>query len=139
MSIFKRGRVYWYHFVFNGQHVQESTKQGNPRVARQMEAAHRTSLAKGEVGIRERKPAPTLAQFCEKRVEPWAKAQPSWAWYRSGIRPLIEYGAIAGTKLDSITTETVADYVAHRQSRGLEVGTINRELRVLRRVLRLGI
>jgi len=32
MSIFKRGNVYWYHFVFNGQHVQEPTKQGNPRV-----------------------------------------------------------------------------------------------------------
>lgn len=51
MSIFKRGRVYWYHFVFNSTHIQESTKQGNPRVARQMEAAHRTSLAKGELGI----------------------------------------------------------------------------------------
>jgi hypothetical protein len=49
MAIFKRGRVYWYHFIFNGQHVQETTKQGNPRVARQMEAVHRTSLAKGAV------------------------------------------------------------------------------------------
>src|SRR5215510_7464687 len=39
MAIFKRGRVYWYHFIFNGEHIQESTKQGNPRVARQMEAA----------------------------------------------------------------------------------------------------
>jgi hypothetical protein len=24
MSIFKRGNVYWYHFWFNGQHIQES-------------------------------------------------------------------------------------------------------------------
>ena len=29
MSIFKRGNVYWYHFWFNRQHIQESTKQGN--------------------------------------------------------------------------------------------------------------
>ena len=48
MAIFKRGKTYWYHFWFNGQHVQGSTKQGNPRVARQMKAAHRTSLARGE-------------------------------------------------------------------------------------------
>lgn len=48
MSIFKRGRVYWYHFLFNGKHIQESTKQGNPRVARQMEAAYRTKLATKE-------------------------------------------------------------------------------------------
>jgi hypothetical protein len=50
MSIYKRGDVYWYKFQFNGTLVRESTRQGNDKVARQMEAAHRTSLAKGEVG-----------------------------------------------------------------------------------------
>lgn len=60
MPIYKRGKKYWYHFWFNGEHIQESTKQGNPRVARQMEAAHKTSLAKGEVGIRDRKQPPSL-------------------------------------------------------------------------------
>jgi len=49
VSIFKRGNVYWYHFLFNGEHIQKSTKQGNPRTARQIEAAHKTALAKGEV------------------------------------------------------------------------------------------
>jgi hypothetical protein len=39
-----------------------------------MEAAHRTSLAKGEVGIREKKPQLRLAQFIDNRFEPWAKA-----------------------------------------------------------------
>src|SRR5215813_5931402 len=54
MSIYKRGGRYWIHFVWNGEHIQESTKQGNPRVARQIEAAKRTQLAKGEVGIKEK-------------------------------------------------------------------------------------
>src|ERR1700758_3003855 len=58
MSIFKRGNVYWYHFLFNGEHIQRSTKQGNPRIASQIEAAFKTALAKGEVGITERKKAP---------------------------------------------------------------------------------
>src|ERR1700745_1829126 len=74
MAIFKRGRVYWYHFLFNGTHIQESTKQGNPRVARQMEAAHRTSLAKGEVGIREKKPMP-LGEFLTQDFLPYVDAQ----------------------------------------------------------------
>ena len=60
MSIFKRSKVYWYRFVFNGQHIQKSTKQGNPRTARQMEAAFKTALAKGEVGITERKKIPAF-------------------------------------------------------------------------------
>ena len=139
MSIYKRGGVYWYKFQWKGVLVRESTKQGNDKVARQMEAAHKTSLAKGEVGIRDKKPVPTLSNFCSKRVEPWAKVRASWLWYRSGIRPLLQYNAIAGMDLDSITSESVADYAAHRQAIGLAVGTVNRELRVLRRVLRLGV
>ena len=51
MSIFKRGRVYWYHFLFNGQHIQESTRQGNPRVARQMEAAQVTAFENTGAGF----------------------------------------------------------------------------------------
>jgi hypothetical protein len=131
--------VYWYKFMWAGKLIRESTKQGNDKVARQMEAAHRTSLARGEVGIREKKPVPTLSEFCSNRIEPWAKVRPSWLWYRSGIRPLVVYKTIASTKLDGITSEVIADYVGYRQSLGLQVGTINRELRVLRRCLRLAV
>jgi integrase len=46
MSIYKRGRVYWYKFMWNGELIRESTKQGNDRKARQIEAAHRTRLVK---------------------------------------------------------------------------------------------
>src|SRR5262252_861006 len=70
MSIYKRGEVYWYKFMWQGKLIRESTKQGNDKVARQMEAAHKTSLAKGEVGIREKKPAPALSVFLSDRIEP---------------------------------------------------------------------
>src|SRR6516225_6991023 len=63
MSIYKRGQVYWYKFTWQGESIRESTKQGNDRKARNMEAAHRAALANGLVGIRERKPAPALADF----------------------------------------------------------------------------
>src|ERR1035438_2667846 len=39
-----------------------------------MESAHRTSLAKGEVGIRDKKQSLTLARFCDERFELWAKS-----------------------------------------------------------------
>jgi len=146
MAIFKRGKIYWYHFVFNGQHIQESTKQGNPRVARQMEAAHRTALAKGEVGFRERKTLPTLKEFIDDRFEPWAKAQfektspATWCrWYRYNLGLLKTYSPLAELKLDKITSENVTDFAAHRQSKGLEVSSVNRSLQVLRRVLRSGV
>ena len=29
MSIYKRGGIYWYKFMWNGELIRESTKQGN--------------------------------------------------------------------------------------------------------------
>ena len=106
MSIYKRGDIYWYKFMWNGELVRESTKQGNDKVARQMEAAHRTSLAKGEVGIREKKPVPTLAAFLENRIEPWAIRRSSWIWYRSGMRALLRCKPISKLPLDEIQRRT---------------------------------
>jgi integrase len=111
-----------------------------------MESAHRTSLAKGEVGIRDKKPVPTLSEFIEKRFEPWAKARfeksspKTWRdYYRVGLLAIKNYKPLAGMKLDEITSETVADFAAYRLSARLQVSTVNSSLQVLRRTLRLGV
>jgi len=126
--------------------IRESTKEGNDKVARQMESAHRTSFAKGEVGLRDRKPTPTLAQFIDNRFEPWAKARfekaspKTWLdWYRVGLRAIKDYKPLADSKLNEITSETLADFAAHRQAKALQVSTINSSLRVVRRILRLAV
>jgi hypothetical protein len=158
VGIYKRGEVYWYKFMWQGRSVRESTKQGNDKVARQMEAAHKTSLARGEVGIREKRPVPTLREFCDTRVEPWAKASfeytcvNNWFWFRAGTRRLRGCESLAKTRLDEITNETVAGFAAYEQSRlqnrgkgeaenkrGLAVSSINSSIRVLRRILTLAI
>jgi len=131
--------VYWYKFMWDGKLVRKSTRQGNDKVARQMEAAHKTSLAKGEVGIREKKSVPTLAEFLTNRIEPWAKPRSAWLWYRGGLRPLLKYRPLANLHLEEITGEHAADFAAHRLSEGLQAGSINTSLRVLRRVLRLAV
>jgi integrase len=146
MSIFKRGNVYWYHFLFNGEHIQKSTKQGNPRTARTMEAAFKTALAKGEVGITERKPVPTLADYIEHRFKPWAKATfehaspRTWTcWYRTQLTNIVSYPPLVDRKLDSITSEHAADYAAYLQTKGWKPSSVNSSLRVLRRALRLAV
>jgi integrase len=109
-----------------------------------MEAAHRTSLAKGEVGIREKKPVPTLTRFISEDFMPWVTAtfrekRNTFVWYRGGTRRLSEFEPIASSCLDQITGETVAAYVAHRQRNGLNTTAINRELQILRRILHLAV
>jgi integrase len=140
MSIFKRGNVYWYHFLFNGEHIQCSTKQGNPRVARQMEAAHRTRLAKGEVGIEERKPAPMFKAFADRFlafVEARHENKPQTiAFYAAKLSRLLGYAPIGGARLDRIDEGVIEGYVIERRA-SVGPATVNRELATLRRMLRL--
>ena len=142
MSVYKRGKVWWYKFNWNGEPVRESTKQSNKRVAEQMEAAHRTSLAKGEVGIRERKSAPSLKDFADRDFKPYIEARfqnkpKTLEYYRTGLKNLNGHGPLAGCRLDAITAERIAGFVAKRPEAGLEVSSINRQLEVLRRMFKL--
>jgi integrase len=139
MAIFKRGRVYWYHFIFNGEHVQESTKQGNPRMARQMEAAHKTALAKGEVGFRERKKV-SLGDFLKNEFLPFVESKFKSAKPRT-LR-YYEYGAktlrqtdFTDLNLSEITDQHAGHYAAKRSN--LSPSTVNCGLRTLRRALSL--
>jgi len=140
MAIYKRGRVYWYQFVFNNKRVQCSTKQGNPRVARQIEAAHKTRLAKGEVGIAEPKKVLTLRKFglrfqAEIKVHSAGKPRTIAFWDQKLTR-LLEFAPLASSPLDKINKALIARYIESRHSK-VAVATINRELATLRRILYL--
>src|SRR5712671_6114344 len=76
MAVYKqaKSKYWWYKFTWNGAPIRESTKQTNKRVAEQIEAAHRTALAKGEVGIRDQKPVPTLADFADQEFMPYVRS-----------------------------------------------------------------
>jgi integrase len=151
MSIFKRGSVYWFHFLYNGEHVQRSTKQGNPRVARQIEAAYRTALAKGEVGIDERKKAPGFKAAMRSFLA-WSeqehKEHPA-TFRRHKISSIALLSHFGDQPLDRITAADVEQFKAARAMecktvRGKQKGerkqtrkrirpaTVNRELACLR-------
>jgi integrase len=142
MAVYKRGRVWWYKFTWNGEPIRESTKQTNKRTAEQMEAAHKTSLAKGEVGLRDRKLAPTLREFAEDDFLPFVRStfaakQKTLKYYEYGVKSLLAFEKLADARLDTITGETIGGFVAKRRERGLEVSSINRELQALRRMFHL--
>ena len=142
MAVYKRGKIWWYKFVWNGKPIRQSTKQTNKRVAEQMEAAHKTSLAKGEVGIRDRAPVPTLNDFADVHFVPFIDARfqdkaNTLDYYKNGLRSLKAHAPLAGCTLDSITADKIGTYVAKLRQDGLSVASINRRLEVLRRLLKL--
>jgi len=99
---------------------------------------------KGEVGIRERRKAPTLKYFADTDFLPYirstfaSKAKTS-AYYENGVKNLTAFDGLSGTPLDGITTEKIAAYVAKRRMDGLQVSSINRELQVLRRMFAMSL
>jgi integrase len=148
MAVYKRGNVWWYKFNFNGESIRESTKQSNRRVAVQMEAAHKTALAKGEVGIREHKTVPTLKVFAEHDFLPHVRSRfaakaKTQKYYEYGVKSLCGYERLANERLDAITTERISEYVNYRQKmktqhgHDIQIATLNRELQALRRMFTL--
>ncbi len=103
-----------------------------------------TSLAKGEVGIREPKPIPTLKQFCTDRVEPWAKSQFETRVSQTGlgIVPAFEPSPAISHWLTPNSTQSQVNW--HRPSRPTAEPEnadrhANNSLRVLRRILNLAV
>src|SRR6185295_20382164 len=89
-------------FVFNNRRIQCSSKRGNPRVARQIEAPHKTRLAKGEVGIESPKKVPTLAEFgsrfrAEIKVHCAGKPRTIAFWEQKLVR-LLEFTPLGSTQ-----------------------------------------
>ena len=199
MSIFKRGRIYWYKFMFDGELIRGTTKQGNDKIARNIESAERVRLAKErderkaamaklncqevircpeceqlfdtattiqdtlsnqqfcsdhcrDTWTRKHRVVPTLEDFCEARVEPYAKstyeqaAPKTYKWYRFGIGAL-KASSLATLRLDEIRTEKIAEFISELQrkeksrakGKNLQLATINSVLRALRRTLRLAV
>jgi integrase len=139
MAIYKRGRIYWYSFVFYGKHIQESTKQGNRNVARQIEAAYRIRLAKAAAGIDEPMLAPDFSVFADeflKLVKEERKAQTHRRYSVSVVSLKRFFGS---KRLSEITSEEIDRFKHMRLKSGRKGSTINRDLACLRRLLRIAV
>lgn len=144
MAVYKqpKSKYWWYKFTWNGEPIRQSTKQSNKRVAEQMEAAHRTALAKGEVGIRARKPVPALKDFAEHDFLPFVRStfstkEKTLKYYEYGVKSLLAFEKLAGARLGAITTETIGAFIGARKDAGVLISSINREPQSLRRMFHL--
>jgi integrase len=51
VMLYRRGRVWWYEFLFNGVRIRQSTKLTNKELARKVENAKRNAMALGAGGV----------------------------------------------------------------------------------------
>jgi site-specific recombinase XerD len=116
MALYKRGGVWWMNFWLDDRHVQKTTRLKNKRDAAEYERAYRTQLAKGEVGLEAKKPAP-MFQAAMKDFLMWSEhehaAHPNTHLrYKSASKALLAF--FGDTPLDQVTPDAVEKFKTWR-------------------------
>jgi site-specific recombinase XerD len=137
--IYKRGKSYWFHFRYNGEHIQKSTHQGNKQVARDAEAAERLRLIKCELGIdrKVKPPCPTLKDFKATFME-WVRSEIDGErtrdFYEACYDRLIDFREFSKSKLGEIDEPMMERFKLSLKKTSKT--TANRYLATLRKALR---
>ena len=141
MSLYRRGKTWWYVFVVGGRKVQVSSGHQNKSAALRAEARRRTDLVDRRLGFAKPKLAPKFEEFTKQFLE-WSKQQhrPKTQELHAGNCGTLKR-FFRGKWLDEITRGMVEDFktVRIREKRWggqkgstVSVVTLNRALSTLR-------
>jgi len=140
MAVFRRGRIYWYHFEFQGRRIQESSGFPNKTAALRAEAKRKTDLLERRAGFTKLKLAPKFEEYVDQFLE-WSKQQ-----HRPKTHELHDLNCqtlkrfFKGKYLDEITSGMVEDFKSARKqerirwskTRIVSGATVNRALTTLK-------
>lgn len=143
MSVFRRGRIWWFNFYFQGVRYQGSTGTTTREEALQAESVRKTELASAKTHRRESS-APSFADFANKEFEPWCGVEhrdrsSTYARYMRSIKALSRF--FGHQPLRSINAGDVERYKIcrsqqtrkhARDGRLVSPAAVNRDLAVLR-------
>ena len=116
--LYRRGKagIWWYSFEFGGKRIHESTKSGSKTVARDAERARRRQLEQSWNQI-------------TKRMLPPAFERAADDWFEAAKPHLAE-------RTKAIDAGRIASYQAKRKAEKASARTLNKELQVLRMILK---
>jgi integrase len=136
MTLYRRGRIWWYQFEFQGALIRESSGLTNKEAARAVEDNRKADLRNGRQGIAKPKRVPMFGIAADL----WLKAKRAdWAPKTSVIeRTNVAHLAPTFGKrlLSDIDANDVCIYKADRLEAGASPKTISLELGTLRALMR---
>jgi integrase len=137
MSLYKRGDVWWYKFRFAGQMVRESSKSPSRTVAKDAERVRRRQLEQSWNQIKKRSLPPLFSVAADE----WAAsvnahvAERTQEIYEVALRCHLK-PALGALPLCDVDANRISSYQAWRKSEGASPRTLNKELQVLRQILK---
>jgi hypothetical protein len=109
-------------FQFKGETIHKCTRATDAKTARSIEATMRSELAKGNWGILERKPAPTLKEFLSKDFLPFTRTRfaskaKTCSYYEYGPDRLSS-SDLASLRITEITGKHATQFAARKLNFG---------------------
>jgi integrase len=141
MAVYRRGKIWWYKFEFQGRRIQESSGFTNKKRAIDAEAVRRTKLLERRAGLTPEKLPPKFEEFSPIFLA-WTKQQhreKTQALHKMNCEVLERY--FSGKWLDEITPGMVEDFKVARfrekrwgdkDESSVSGSTVNRALSTLR-------
>lgn len=133
MGLYRRGRVWWMAFTANGEHICMSTGTANKRTAQKVLDLRKGEIVEGRFRLPKSNP-PTLKEWAEQFLGSIQHGN-TRRTYRSCVQTLNEFFGTA--RLCDISAERIEQFKAARLKSGAGPAIINRNLAVLRRMLKL--
>jgi len=139
MALYRRGKsgVWWYSFKFAGRRIHESSKSTSKTVAREAERSRRRQLEEAWNQIARR----TLPPSFERAADDWHEAvkphisERTKSIYGDALRLHLK-PALGSLLLCDIDADRIASYQARRKAEKASARTLNKELQVLRMILK---
>ena len=137
MGLYKRKRspYYWMTYKVDGKRVYESTGTKNKKLAEKIYSKVLTDIEEGrffQIESRRR----TFEELRDKYMKEYAipnKAPRTVEKDRNTFKPLSAF--FEGYTLAKITPQSISQYKGHRRGQGIKVGTVAKELELLRAAL----
>jgi integrase len=140
LSLYKRGNIYWYNFLFGGRHIQESAKTTKRTVAKLAEENRRREFERaynaiGYNTIEERKQRiGTFSNLAADYLREYRLRNPRAATFAEyAIRHLTEH--LGGKLIAQIDVSAVTDYQIKRLEQKAAPKSINDEVGELMRIM----
>jgi hypothetical protein len=141
MAVYRRGRIWWYTFEFQGRRIQESSGFANKTAALRVEAKRKADLLDRRAGFTKAKLAPKFEEFVPVFLN-WSEHQhrpKTFQLHANNAKSLRRF--LDGKWLDEITPGMVEDFKLARiqekrwgekDERNISGVTVNRALATLR-------
>lgn len=135
MGLFKRGRVWWMRFTYNGRQIKKSTETTDKKLAEKIHAKVLTQIAEGkwfDVDEGSRRTFQELAEKYEATEFKELKNGESVKGYLKGMKEF--FGPYT---LSKITPALIDEFKQKRKAEGVKPATIVRQLNIFKRMFNL--